>query len=79
MTNAQFYTAVALPTIIPTLAVILSVLRMDKRADSTDARIDKLETRLESRLGIIEADLRRFFELFGRHDEAIDTLKKRSS
>jgi tetrahydromethanopterin S-methyltransferase subunit G len=103
--NWQLYIAAGLPT----LAVLLSIWRADKRMDGLDARIDRLasrldgrfnkiddrfnkvdgrldkvddrfdrlETRMDSRFDKVDADLRHLFELYGRHDEAIETLKKR--
>jgi hypothetical protein len=87
---------------LPTVAVLLSIWRADKRADLADTRMHRLETRMDAgfakvdtrfekvdgrlerfedridkRFDKVDADFRHLFELYGLHDEAIETLKKR--
>lgn len=82
--------AVAAPTassIAALVAVLVAMWRSDKRMDGVDSRLDKLDSRLDKmdgrmnkmddRFDRVDADLRRFFEFYGRHDEAIETLKKK--
>lgn len=62
MTNLQL----ALSIGIPTFAILLSFL-------FTNARIGSIEQRLI----VIEGDLRRFYEMLGRHDGRIQAIEDR--
>ena len=80
MTNWQLFISAGLPSLL----VLVSMWRADNRMDLMDARMDRLETRLDwqnaltnSRIDRIADDLTRFYEILGRHEEAIDTLKKK--
>jgi hypothetical protein len=64
MNNSQFWIAVCVPSFL----VMLGIWRNDKRFDAVD-----------SRLLVIEADLRRFYQTLGQHDEAIEILKKKAN
>jgi hypothetical protein len=59
---AQFWIAIGVPSFL----ILIGMWRNDKRFDAVD-----------SRLLVIEADLRRFYQDLGRHEEAIETLKKK--
>ena len=81
MTNAPLYVALGIPALLAltNIAVTISLIgKVDARVDKVEARVDKLETRMDARFDKVDADLRRFFELFGRHDEAIETLKRKA-
>ncbi len=77
MTNAQLYLALGMPalTALTTLVVaLINFARLEARMDRTDATIKDLRSDMDKRLLTIKADLRRFFELYGRHDKAIEIL-----
>jgi hypothetical protein len=63
MSNTQLWLSIG----IPTFTVLLGIWRSDKRFDT-----------IESRLNVIEADLRRFYQTLGQHDEAISILKNKA-
>lgn len=63
MNNLQLLASIG----IPTLAIIIVGIQNNGRFNN-----------IESRLIAIEGDLRRFYEILGRHGEAIDTLKERA-
>jgi hypothetical protein len=64
MNNSQLWLSIGIPTFV----VLIGIWRSDKRFDAID-----------SRLLVIEADLRRFYQILGQHDEAIDILKKKAN
>ena len=79
MTNAQLYLALGMPTLtaLTTLVVaLINFARLEACMDRTDATIKDLRSDMDKRLLTIEADLRRFFELYGRHDKAIKILER---
>lgn len=58
--------------------------RIEVRMDRIEARMDRIEARIEStnnltnsRIDRVADDLTRFYQILGRHEEAIDTLKKK--
>jgi hypothetical protein len=70
-------TAVAIPSLLPTLAVIISIVRSDSKIDGLrtelNARIDKVDTRL----GSIERDMREFYGTQRQHDARLDSLERK--
>lgn len=52
---------------IPTLSVLIGIV-LNERGQS----------RLESRLTVMEGDLRRFYQMLGEHSGQIDMLRKHS-
>ena len=69
-------TAVAIPSLLPTLAVIISIVRSDSKIDGLrmemNARIDKVD----GRLGSIERDMREFYGTQRQHDARLDSLER---
>lgn len=57
--------AVAVPSIIPTTAVVISILRSDSKIDALSTRIDALSTRVDSKIDTLSA----------RTDAKIDALR----
>ena len=66
MTNLQLILAICIPTCIPTVTVLIGILLNNQRFNT-----------IESRLIVIEADLRRFYEILGDHSGRIDILQKK--
>lgn len=62
ITNNQLWLTIGIPSFL----ILVGMLNNNSHFNRIDAR-----------LIAIENDLRRFFEILGRHGEAIDTLKER--
>lgn len=84
MNNLQLLFSIVASTFIPTLAVIVAMIHSNGRFASIERGLDSLEhhmdarfTSVETRLAVIEADMRRFWEILVRHDVEIQTLKER--
>jgi len=76
MTNWQLFLAAGLPTI----TVLLSIWRADKRADQMEARQDRTDGRLdriEGRIDRIADDMKQFYMILGKHDARLDHLEKK--
>ncbi len=76
MTNWQLFLAAGLPTI----TVLLSIWRADKRADQMEARQDRMEAALgvtNSRIDRIADDMKQFYMILGKHDARLDHLEKK--
>jgi hypothetical protein len=87
MTNWQLFVSAGLPSLL----VLISIWRSDTRMNGIDARMDRIEVRMDrieariestnnltnSRIDRVADDLTRFYQILGRHEEAIDTLKKK--
>ena len=62
MTQLETIAAISVPTIVPTLAVVISILRSDAKIDSlsirVDAKIDSLSTRVDAKIDALRSDLR---------------------
>ena len=69
MTNVQLLVA----ALIPTFTVIAGLVVQNGRFNALESRMSSLETRLVA----IEGDLRRFYEILGRHDAEIEILKRK--
>ncbi len=57
MTNEQFILAVAIPTVIPTLAVVISILRSDSRIDALRLEMNSMRGDFNSGIGALRADM----------------------
>lgn len=62
MSNNQLWLAIGIPSFL----ILVGMFQNNTRFNA-----------IEARLIAIENDLRRFYEILGRHGEAIDTLKER--
>jgi hypothetical protein len=62
MTNTQLFLAIGIPSVLILLGMFLNSKRFDV---------------IESKLTVIEADLRRFYHELGEHNADIITLKER--
>ncbi len=90
MTNAQLYLALGMPTLTALTTLIVALInfaKLEARMDRLETKVETSNKELRSdmdkrfsdtdkRLLTIEADLRRFFELYGRHDKAIEVLER---
>ena len=66
MTNLQLLLSIGIPTFTITFITLYSNHQMNARL-----------TAIEGRLIAIEADLRQFFQILGRHEGEIGMLKER--
>ena len=69
MSNLQLLVVV----LIPTFTVIAGFVMQNGRFCSLEGRLSSIEARLIA----IEADLRRFYEILGRHEGEIEMLKRK--
>ena len=56
MTNEQFILAVAIPTVIPTLAVVISILRSDSKIEALRVEMNSMRGDFNSAIGALRAD-----------------------
>ncbi len=70
MSNVQFY--------ILLCATFGGVLWTRAEVHQLSGHIDRLGEQLSARIDRIEADLRQFYQILGRHEKAIEILEKRS-
>jgi Mg2+ and Co2+ transporter CorA len=79
-----------IPLITSTSVIIVGILagiffnqrgldKLESRLDRLESRMDKMHSELSARIDRISDDLKHFYRTLGEHDEAIDTLKKRST
>lgn len=66
MNNVQLFLSIGIPSFLVLVGILTNQLGLNR-----------LENRLETRLIVIEADLRRFYELIGEHSGKIDMLQKK--
>jgi hypothetical protein len=64
VTNTQLLLAIAIPSLIPTIAVLLSILYNNGRFNAIDQR-----------LIVIDGDLRQFYRDLGRHEGEINVIR----
>lgn len=62
MTNLQLMLSIGIPTTLILIGILLNQTG---------------QTRIETRLNVIESDLRRFYEILGGHGEAINIIKNK--
>jgi hypothetical protein len=73
MTNLQLLLSMG----VPTLAVLISHLFTNARITAIDTNLNGRMDRIESRLTVIEGDLRQFYRDLGAHEAKISSLKSR--
>ncbi len=73
MTNTQLILSIGLPM----LTILIGIFLSQKGLADMNARMDRLETRIETRLDRINADLRQFFSITGRLEGRMDAIEKR--
>ena len=73
MTNVQLLLVV----FIPTFTVIAGFAVQNARFNSLENFMNGRFASIEARLIAIEADLRRFYEILGRHEGEIEMLKRK--
>jgi hypothetical protein len=61
MTDTQLFLAIGIPSVMVLLGILLNLVG---------------NNRIENRLGMIEGDLRRFYQLLGEHSAKIENLEK---
>ena len=69
---------------VPVLAILFGILLNQRGLEKLDSRIDKLETKVETRLthmegriDRIQSDLAQFFRILGEHGAKIENMEKR--
>jgi hypothetical protein len=68
---------------VPVLAILLGILLNQRGLERLDLRIDKLETKIESRfvhmegrIDRIQADMAQFYRILGEHGAKIENMQK---
>jgi hypothetical protein len=68
---------------VPVLAILLGILLNQRGLERLDLRIDKLETKMESRfvhmegrIDRIQADMAQFYRILGEHGAKIENMQK---
>jgi hypothetical protein len=71
---------------LPILAILFGILLNQRAVDKLEAKVDRLEARMEtcfsviqSRLDRMQADLTQFYRILGDHGPRIDALETRAS
>ena len=80
MNDWQLDVAVGIPSVLILVNMVQNNKRFDDLKDGMNARFGEVNLRFSEvikRLDSIEADLRVFYRDLGRHDEAIEALKKK--
>ena len=70
MTNDQLLFAIAIPTVIPTLAVLVGILYSNARFNSVDARFNSIDARFNAMQASIDAR-------FNSMDSRLNSLEQR--
>ena len=79
MNNTQLYLLLATPILVAIIQGTVLIKYIDAKIDGVNGKIDGLQKQIDqilSRLTGIETALRGLYETTGRHDEAIETLKR---
>jgi hypothetical protein len=66
MTDTQLWLAIGIPTVTVLMGILLNV-----------TGLNRVESRIETRLLAIEGDLRRFYQILGEHSAKIENLEKK--
>jgi hypothetical protein len=66
MTETQLWLAIGIPTVTVLMGILLNV-----------TGLNRVESRIETRLLAIEGDLRRFYQILGEHSAKIENLEKK--
>ena len=66
MTDTQLWLAIGIPTVTVLMGILLNV-----------TGLNRVESRIETRLLAIEGDLRRFYQIHGEHSAKIENLEKK--
>jgi hypothetical protein len=68
---------------VPVLAILLGILLNQRGLERLDLRIDKLETKIESRfvhmesrIDRVQADMAQFYRILGEHGAKIENMQK---
>ena len=84
MTNEQLYLAIGIPALLILLNTSMMIFlfnrvegRLDRMQTDMDGRFNGMQTGMDGRFAKIDTGLRRFFELFGRHDKSIEMLERK--
>jgi hypothetical protein len=71
---------------LPILAILFGILLNQRAVDKLEAKVDRLEARMETRFSVIQgrldrmqADLAQFYRILGDHGARIDALETRAS
>jgi hypothetical protein len=62
---------------IPVLAILFGILFNQRGLDKLEGRVDSRFDRLEKRMGTMQADLSRFYQILGEHTGKIELLQKK--
>jgi len=64
-------------TVVIFVGILAGILFNQRAIDKLESRMESRMDRIESRLDRMQADMVEFFKMLSRHEEAIETLKKR--
>lgn len=73
MSNLQLWLAITIPTLVPTMTVLVGILLNNARMSDLTKRVDGLESNLGGRIDRLE---RRFERLEVRFDRIEDEIRK---
>lgn len=80
MTNAQFYTAIAVPSVLVIISwvlVVMAWLQQDKRLARLETQMDTLGNKMESGFQRVNEHLQQFYHVTGKLEGRIDTIERR--
>jgi len=86
MTNVQLYFAIGIPTFTVLVSLVIGIYQlnhvvnqMNLRFTSLENRMNSLESWLDSRMAVIEADIKTIVRIFGDLDVRLARLEERTA
>ncbi len=86
MTNMQLYFAIGVPTFSVLVGIVIGIFQQvhtlnqfNLRFTSLEGRMTSIENRIDSRMSVIEADIKTLVRIIGDMDTRIARLEERTS
>jgi hypothetical protein len=86
MTNMQLYFAIGVPTFSVLVGIVIGIFQQvhtlnqfNLRFISLEGRMTSIENRIDSRMAVIEADIKTLLRIIGDMDPRIARLEERTS
>jgi hypothetical protein len=86
MTNVQLYFAIGVPTFTILLSLVIGIFQLNHAVNQINARfttlenlVTGLETRLDARMAVIEADIKTLVRMIGDLDTRLAHLEERTA
>jgi hypothetical protein len=86
MTNVQLYFAIGVPTFTILVSLVLGIFQLNHAVNQINARfttlgnlVTGLETRLDARMAVIEADIKTLVRMIGDLDTRLARLEERTA